>query len=169
MALGVNELEDLIEEVQEKVRENIFRYNISGELDEYLLKIGYEEHEERYYERDSKILIIGESQINKDDIIKIAKKNKIDRNYLELELGYNTNKNYNFVKLEYNTNYRCVLIGPLPHSTKGRGDYNSVISKMEKENDKYPPIYRLESNNRLKITKSNLEKSFRKIKEIYFS
>jgi uncharacterized FAD-dependent dehydrogenase len=168
VALGFEELEELIEEIQEKIKRDIFLYNRTDELDDYLEKIGFLEKEEREYERDAKVLIVGDSQVSKNNILKLAKKYKIDPDYIEFELGYDKKKHFNLVKLEYNTNYRCILFGPIPHSTGGKGDYSSIIAKMEYQKDKYPPVYRLENHNELKITKSNLEKTFQEIKSLYF-
>ena len=99
-----------------------------------------------------------ESQVSKNNILKLAKKHKIDTDYIELELGYGKMKHFNFVKFEYNTNYRLILFGIIPHSTGGKGDYTSIIAKMEDRKDKYPPLYRLENHNHLNINKIKLEK-----------
>jgi hypothetical protein len=165
LALGVDELERIIEEVTDKVRQELFLANRTGRLDKVLSKYGVSNKEERYVDKNAKILIIGDSQIGEDKIRKLAKLCKIDNNLLECELDYKKIERYNFNKLEYNTNYQCVLVGPMPHSVQGKEDYSSIISKMETEQEKYPEVIRVTNSNELKITKTSLKHAFEKLVE----
>ncbi len=72
---------------------------------------------------------------------------------LYLRLDYEDAENFNFEDLQYNPNTRLILVGPIPHSTKGKD--SSIINKM-KNTDGYPKIIRMIAGNELKITKSNL-------------
>ena len=47
------------------------------------------------------------------------------------------------------------MVGPMPHSGSGKGNYSSIISALESE-EGYPPVVRLGSNG-LKITKSDFK------------
>ena len=67
-------------------------------------------------------------------------------------------------KVYYNPNIRLILFGPIPHSTKGRDKYSSIINKLE-NTDGYPKIIRMTAGSGLKITKSNLKAVLKK--EIY--
>ena len=60
--------------------------------------------------------------------------------------------------MQYASNYSLVLFGPVPHSAKGKGDSESIIAEIEKQNG-YPPVIRLEAGNELKITKNNFKKA----------
>lgn len=80
---------------------------------------------------------------------------------LYLKLDYEDAENFNFEDLQYNPNTRLILVGPIPHSTKGKGKYSSIINKME-NTDRYPKIIRMKAGNELKITKSNLKKVLRR-------
>ncbi len=78
---------------------------------------------------------------------------------LYLKLDYEDAENFNFEDLQYNLNTRLILVGPIPHSTKGK--YSSIINKME-NTDGYLKIIRMKAGNELKITKSNLKKVLRR-------
>ncbi len=160
LALGVEELEKLVEEITDKVRKELFLANRTGKLDEVIEKYGVSNKQERYVERNAKILIIGDSQVSEDNIRKLAKAFKLNTNIIECELDYKKIKNYSFEKLENNPRYECILVGPMPHSVKGKASYESIISKMESEEDVYPPVYRITNANELKITKSSLKHVF---------
>lgn len=68
-------------------------------------------------------------------------------------LEYEDAKKFNFQKMQWQLTYSLLMVGPMPHSGSGKGDYGSIISALELE-DGYPPVVRLESNG-LKITKSD--------------
>ncbi len=163
MALEYGELEKIIDEVVDKVTQEIILANRMERLNEVLEKYGISYKEERYVDRNAKILIIGDSQISESNIRGIAKSFNIDEDLLECELEYKKIKNYNFNKLEYNTNYHCILVGPMPHSVNGKSDYSSIIAKMENEKDKYPEVIRVTNSNELKITKSSLKQAFKNL------
>lgn len=143
---------------------NAFRF---GELKEYLSRINmldlYPMENTDYYETNpkGKILIIGDSNVKEREIYGIGKKLGLEKARFELELGYNENKNYEYKKLRYNTDYRLILVGPLPHKTIGNEGYSSVITMLEQESY-YPKVVRLTNSNELKITKTNLKEALTK-------
>lgn len=72
-------------------------------------------------------------------------------------------KTFNFNRFQYDTSVRLIFVGPIPHSTKDKGEYSSVIARMEEE-EGFPKIVRLGTEGSLKITKTNLKDAI--IKEI---
>jgi len=70
-------------------------------------------------------------------------------------LNYKLN-NLDIDSLKYNFNYSLILIGPVPHSLKGKDSYSSIITRMENEIG-FPPVFRLNSTNELKITKTSIK------------
>lgn len=56
-------------------------------------------------------------------------------------------------KYQYNDDYSLIIVGPIPHSMRGMGEYSSIIAKMEQE-DGYPPVIRANNGNGLKLTVS---------------
>lgn len=102
-----------------------------------------------------KILVIGEPACKVKDIRGIFKSfGLVDR--LEYYLDYDSIQGYNFNRLRNNSKYSLIIVGPMPHSTQGAGDYSSVIARME-DSDEFPSVVRATANGRLKITKSNLK------------
>lgn len=109
---------------------------------------------------DGKILVIGDSQISEDKLRGIISDFGQDKNDFEFCLGYDKAKNYNFRNLHYNANYRAILIGPLPHSTSGKGDSSSIITEMETKPG-YPLVVRITTSNELKITKTSFREALK--------
>ena len=58
--------------------------------------------------------------------------------------------------MKYNANYRVVLVGPMPHSTSGKGKSNSTIEEILNRPN-YPRVEKLQSSNELKVTKSSFK------------
>lgn len=99
-----------------------------------------------------KILVFGESDIKPSNLKGLINSLELDFNRFEFHLKYEDIKSFNFQHLQYGTSYAAILIGPIPHSGKAKGDYGSIISALEQQ-DGYPPIIRLTDSNGLKITK----------------
>ena len=161
-----DELYDLIEEVQDKIPEIIFKANRIGNLEDLLLAMGLENlcQKQSFYEtyKDGKIVVIGQSEVKKEVLLAIAKKLGLDKSRFEFHLEYNDAIKFQYRKLNYNPNYRLVMFGPIPHSTSGKGNSSNAIAEMENTNG-YPKIVRLISNQQLKITKHNFEENLQKL------
>ncbi len=56
-----------------------------------------------------------------------------------------------------------IYVGPMAHSTRDKGEYSSVIARMERE-EGFPKLVRLGPEGSLKVTKTNLKEAI--IKEI---
>ena len=51
------------------------------------------------------------------------------------------------------------MVGAIPHSIKGLGDYNSLLDKLNCEKEKYPPFVELQNElGELKCTKNSFTK-----------
>ena len=139
-----------------KIFERISILNRTGQLNSLLNMLGIVSSDSvSLPNKRGKIVIVGDSEISKQQLEGIAKECGIAKNRLEFCLDYYEAKRFNFRKLQYNENYSAVLVGPMPHSTWGKDDFSSVLSALEKS-DGYPPVSRLGSNC-LKITKSNFK------------
>ena len=140
-----------------KVFEIISILNRTGQLDSLLNMLGIVSNDSTSLpnNRRGKIVIVGESEITKQQLEGIAKECGIAKNRLEFCLDYYEAKRFSFGKLQYNENYSVVLVGPMPHSTWGKDEFSSTLTALEKS-EGYPPVSRLGSNC-LKITKSNFK------------
>ena len=159
--LNHEELQTLVENVQSLLPDRLFRAfakaNTTDELQELLRLLDMDELIETEYffsYQDGIILVIGESNVRKDNLIGIIKDIGLDPKRFEFVLDYNEAKTYEYSKLQYNSNYRTVLFGATPHKTTGTGHHSSVIEEMKAE-DGYPRVVKLENNGSLKITKTN--------------
>lgn len=110
---------------------------------------------------EGKILIIGATNIKEREIYGCLKKFGIDKNRIELHLGYEEAKNYQFGGIQYNPNYRLILFGAMPHSGKGKEERSSIITQIE-DTDGYPKVIRLSDGHGLKLTKTSLKNAIKK-------
>lgn len=161
--LNVEELFELEENIKKELDDHLIaalsRMNRSGQLEEFLRLLGMEHllQKESGYEvyKTGKIIVIGQSDVKSDILLSIAKQLGLDKNRFELYLDYEDAKSFNFRKVQWKPTYSLLMVGPMPHSGSGKGDYGSIISALESE-DGYPPVVRLGSNG-LKITKSDFK------------
>lgn len=152
------ELEDNIKaELDEYLTAALSKLNRSGQLAEFIELLGMEHllQKESGYEvyKTGKIVVIGQSDVKVEALLSVAKQLGLDKNRFELHLEYEDAKTFNFRKMQWQPTYSLLMVGPMPHSGSGKGDYSSVISAIEAE-EGYPPVVRLGSNG-LKITKSD--------------
>lgn len=162
MALDVEELEPIVDEVLERVRRDLLIANRTDTLDEYLKKLGFDDllpldYIESISYPNGMIVVLGESKASKEHLIGIGQACGLDKDRFEFCLSYEDAKSYPYQKLQYNAKYRVVLIGPIPYNTCSKGDFSSVITMMEKTPG-YPRIVRLSCNGELKITKNCFKK-----------
>ena len=71
-------------------------------------------------------------------------------------LDYKDAKTFPFGKLQWNPQYCLILVGPQDHSGISKGDYSSIIAKLEQE-DGFPPVIRMGRNGLKEISKSMFE------------
>ncbi len=162
-----NEFSELVEAVQMSIYQNLENAWKEGRLDEYLHRIGLDSLAPNKKApvwdeamQNGKIIIFGEAAIKDREILASVASQGISKDRVELHIEYNELKHFDFGKLRYNSDYRLILVGPMPHSTKNKGDYSSVIAMMEQE-EGFTRIIRLTSNEQLKITKSNIKEAIR--------
>lgn len=76
----------------------------------------------------------------------------------EFFLDYDGSQKYNYSKLRYSDKYAAVIVGPIPHSTVGKGNYSSAIVAMETEQG-YPPVFRVDkiTNNSFRSVMDELQ------------
>lgn len=168
MDISVERLKDLIVEVDMQMHQNIKAAWKENRLKEYLKSIGMESlvpTEVATFWEDSiktgKIIIFGELTIKEREILACMKHENISKDRVEVHLGYEEFKRYKFSRLRYNNNYRLIIFGAVPHSVRDKGEYSSIIAKMEQQ-DGYTKVIRLCSNEKLKITKTNLKEAIHK-------
>lgn len=155
-----------LEEIVDAVTEKIYLANRTGELESLLSNWGLSTliknvapSSDDFYDtyKDGKIVVIGASQVKEHDLLGIVKSLGLDKKRFEFCLDYEKIKNYPFSKMQHNPKYRLVIVGPMPHSTTGKGESSSAISELE-NGSCYPKVVRLGSNE-LKITKTNFKQA----------
>lgn len=156
-----NELKiEVASDVTKMITKKILSARSVSELRSYLKSIGLEElmPEIDNFQHNGDIYILGDLRIKDNDVYGIFKDLSVDIDRVKIVKEYDKLKNYPFNKFQYNDSVRLIFVGPMPHSTRDKDDYSSIIAKMEQEKG-FPKIVRLCAGNNLKVTKTNLKES----------
>lgn len=157
---------DIASSVSKVIMKQVFEKDTEFELRNYLNSIGLIELMPTNIDNfilNGNIYIIGDLQIKEHVIYQIFKELNIDKSRVHIVNEYERLKTYNFNRFQYDMQTRIIFLGPMPHSTSGKGKYSSTVAKMESE-DGYPKIVKLGTEGTLKVTKTNLRDAI--IKEI---
>lgn len=73
--------------------------------------------------KKGKIVVIGQSDVKPEVLLSIAKQLGLDKKRFELYLEYEDAKKFNFQKMQWQPTYSLLMVGPMPHSGSGKGDY----------------------------------------------
>ena len=150
------DLVQLLKKIYQKLTKEVSDAYYSGNVEELLKKYGLEDEVEHfYYTNHSKIIVIGDSRINKNEMEIVAKKKGIDPRKIEFVLEYDKFSNYNFEKFKYNMSYSDILLGPIPHKVKGLDESSSFLTMVRKNPDIFPKVIDIRNSNELKITKNS--------------
>ena len=163
-SLDIYALSDLEEQLRERFIQNLdqilIKLNREEKLEDFLSLIGMKDllgDDSIDRPTDGKIIVIGESEVDKDKLIGVAKQLGFNKDRFEFHLEYAEAKTYNFDKTKWSWNYSCIFVGPMPHSGKAKEGFSSIITRLENE-DGFPPCVRLGTNGSgLKITKTSFK------------
>ena len=158
------DLEEIIRNVlDERLEEILTKLNRTGQLKKFLSLIGMSElldsNESVEKIIDGTIIVIGQSDVDKEKLSAVAKNLGFEKSRFEFYLDYNDAKTFDFKKIQWSDKYSCILVGQMPHSGYAKGDFSSIITALEKQ-DGYPPVVRGGVNG-LKITKSSFKDALR--------
>lgn len=145
--LDSDQMKCLNEEVINKITTNLYRANISGTLKEYLKKIGmdFEESKTSYdCPENPRIIIIGDITTKRQDYEKCFKQLGLDKNKVDIYDDFDKlpGKSFNF--LEYSMKYSDILVAGMPHKMSDIGEFSSLTSKIEHEQEKYPLLTKIQ-------------------------
>ena len=160
--LGLEELEELLDEI----RIRVIRANQTDTLDQILTALGMNSLLSTYSpfsSKDGKIVVLGASNVDMNHLLITAGKLGIDKSRFEFCLDYDALEKYNYRKLQYKYKYLLIMVGPMPHSSYGKGESNSAIAEMEKRPEMYPRVIRMNTGSELKITKSGFKDTLQKL------
>ena len=167
--LGIEELLELEEAVREELNNSLTgiltKLNRTEQIENLLalLDLSHLLKKDTGFEGFStgKIVVIGQSEVKGEVLLSIGKSLGIAKDRFELCLEYDDAKRYGFQKMQWNPSYCAILVGPMPHSGKAKGDASSIISAIE-SGDGYPPVYRV-GNSGLKITKTSFREKLQEL------
>ena len=158
--LSIEELNDFLEELFERLKQEARLYNQHSEFDTFLERYQFEKNDSNQghlYNDNAKVLILGvrNGGLKAKDINGIFKKASLKDRYEIVE--YDDLTNFDISTLENSTQYTDVFIGAVPHKMRGIGDTdNPVQTIMDGSETIYPKIHKLMTSSGLKITKTNL-------------
>ncbi len=149
--------DEQILKILDKINDRICTDNRTGMLENTLLAWGipcdfFERTNEQASKKENnnpggKIVIIGSSAMKRNKFegmikAKYGLSNAEVQKRFELVFEYEGLNHYDFNKLSKDK-YAVILIGPVPHSVRGKGDSSSVIVMLEENKEDRPPVYRL--------------------------
>lgn len=105
------------------------------------------------------MVVLGSPMAKESHLLAVARQFGLDEDCFEFCLSYEKAKTYPYQKLKNTEKYEAVIVGPIPHSTRGKGSYSSAIAAMESDAS-YPPVYRVE-----KITRASFRTVLSRIAE----
>lgn len=158
--LSIEELNDFLEELFDRLKQEARLYNQQSEFDTFLERYQFEKSDSTQgylYSDNAKILILGvrNGGLKSKDINGIFKKARLKDRYEIVE--YDDLTNFDISTLENSTQYTDVFIGAVPHKMRGIGDTNNPVQTLIDGSETiYPKIHKLITGSELKITKKNL-------------
>lgn len=158
--LNHTQLSDILMEFERLARQA----NVEGRIFDFFKehKVDYDSYEECSYDKSRvRLLIAGQSDIGKNEVIKLLKRYNININRVDMILDYDDLKTYKWNSIQYSDKYSDIIIGPMGHKSVGNDGYSSVIARMETE-EGWPNVIRAEANLSLKFSKNSLEEAILK-------
>lgn len=166
--LDYKQMASLINSVTDRITKELYIANRFGTLKEVLKKYDLEEEKEiasSYYLPNSKILIIGAVNSNKNDIYKTFKNVGISSDRIEIFEDFDKLTGFDVEKLKYNTKYSDILVCAVPHKMKNIGDYPDIISMIEHNQEEFPLLNKITNESgELRFSISGLRKAIGKTK-----
>ncbi len=161
--LGHEELSEIISSITERISREILLANRTGNLEEVLMKYNHliekkEDNDQIFISTNrARLLILGFSQISKNDIFLTLKHYGIPSSSVEIIDEESKIAQFDVNSLMYSQIYTDLFIGPIKHSMKGKGDYESIIEYVKANENSFPKLGLLLVNGELKITKTSLK------------
>lgn len=156
--LSIEELNDFLEELFDRLKQEARLYNQQSEFDTFLERYQFEKSDStqgHLYSDNAKILILGVRNGGLKSKDSIFKKARLEDRYEIVE--YDDLTNFDISTLENSTQYTDVFIGAVPHKMRGIGDTNNPVQTLIDGSETiYPKIHKLMTGSELKITKKNL-------------
>jgi hypothetical protein len=161
--LGHEELGEIINSITESISREILLANRTGNLEQVLSKYNHliQKKEENAQiiisPNKAKILILGFSQVSKNDIFLTFKHYGIPSTSIDIIDEESKISQFNIDSLLYSQTYTDLFIGPIKHSMKGKGGYESIIEYVKANRNAFPTLAVLMVNGELKITKTSIK------------
>jgi len=155
--LSIEELNEFLDDLFDKLKEEAKFYNYQGEFDTFLSRYQFEKNDNykaNLYNDNAKVLILGvrTGGLKSKDINGLFKKAGLRDKYKIIE--YDDMTNFDVSILENSIQYTDVFIGPVPHKMKDIGDTDNPVQKLlEGSETLYPKTHKLMSGTEIKITK----------------
>lgn len=149
----------ILQKIIDKVTKEIFNASSDLEVDNIVEKYGItlEDSVMPINKRSSVILVLGALQGKKSSYQLIAKKLRIPEQNIEFVDDYSKMHAFNAEQLRYSDKYSDIIVGPIPHSMKNKGEFSSVVAMVESNPKEYPKLLKAIANNALKITNTNFK------------
>lgn len=164
MGIDPEELNDIIIQIDDKLRSELYKANRGGEEEiiTALKRWHYNyENEDNFEEESNRILVVGKSEVEKKYLIKIIESLSLNPEDFNFILEYENN--FDFGSLKNSKTYSDVIVGPMGHNQKGDRSAGSNIEEMVQNPDEYPNTIKcVTSGDKLKITSRSFQEALLK-------
>ena len=158
----------IIDKLYDKLKGEIYTANRKHEMMQIFNRyaIIYKPNELPYFP-DSKVLVLGNSMLSKNELENIISQYGLDPLSFDFNLEYKK-ASINIEKYKGCCKYKAIIFGPTPHKMKGSGDSSSPIQFLKDNENLYPKIFECRTSaGELKITKDSFTEQIKEIKEFY--
>ena len=111
------DLVEILDMIYKKLIKEVRYAYYNKTLDFVLKKYGFIDKVEHYYydRNNSKIIVLGDSRVSKDDLMNCAKGYGFSSDQIEFVFEYDKLTNFDFSKFRNNVTYSDILVGPMHH------------------------------------------------------
>ena len=158
----------IIDDLYDRLKGEIYTANRKHEMDRIFNRYAIIcKPNELPYFPDSKILVLGNSILSRNELENIISQNGLDPSSFDFNLEYKK-ASTNIEKYKGCCKYKAIIFGQTPHKMKGSGDSSSPIQLLKNNENLYPKIFVCRTSaGELKITNNSFSEQIKKIKEFY--
>jgi hypothetical protein len=166
--IGHEDLRLIIDSITEKISREIIFANRIGNLDEVLNKYNHlvetntESNQTIVSPKKAKVLVLGYSQVSKNNVLSTFSQYGIPNESIEIIDEESKISQFDINQIMYSQIYTDLLIGPIKHSMKNKGEFGSIIEYITANQHAFPQLNLMLVNGQLKITKTSLKTAIEK-------
>ena len=172
MKLTDKQLKEVMAAYVARITVELEEVNQKGRVEEYFKLHKYEsiikdDCATYFVKPEQRILVIGDIRFDKKMIDKIAEEYAIEPSQIDVIDKYKQISRYDFDALIDTTKYSDIIVGAVPHKTKGTNGASGIVAHIMNNKHRYPNIVIASTGNDIKLTLNTFTKAL--LKTRYYS